>query len=90
MNDNLNNNVSLYEYKTKRKLANGEIKYYVQKQKYNKKGSKFAEFIIKYNDIIKNNDLRPTDKLNKLYDAMTKEEKNKYSISQIRNLVYRY
>lgn len=90
MNNILNNNVSVYEYKTKRKLATGEIKYYIQKQKYNKKGTKFTEFINKYTDIIKNKDLRPTDKLNKLYDIMTKEEKNKYSVSQLRNLIYRY
>lgn len=90
MNKFLNNNISTYEYKTKRRLANGEIKYYVQKQIYSKKGTKFTEFINKYIDIIKNKDLRPTDKLNKLYDIMTEDEKNKYSVSQLRNLIYRY
>ena len=82
--------VSSYEYKTTRKLKSGEIRTYTQKTKYVKKGSLFTNFINKYNDIINNKDLKPVDKLYKLYDVMTADEKKQYSTNQIRNLIYRH
>lgn len=83
-------NDSEYTIKQKRILSSGEIKIYNYKQKYIKRGTKFSNFINKYNDIILNKDLKPVEKLNKLYTIMTAEEKKQYTLTQIRNLIYRH
>lgn len=82
-------NCSFYEYKTKRQLANGEIKTYVYKHKYIKKGCKFDGIKIKFKDIINNEQLKPVEKIDQILKNMTEEEKKQFNKSQITNFIYR-
>lgn len=83
------NEISEYIYKQTKKLSSGEIKEYTYKKKYIKKGSKFNNFRIKYNDIIKDKTLRPMDKVDKIMKLLTNEEKKQFTKKQIANLIYR-
>lgn len=83
------NEISEYIYKQTKKLSTGEIKEYTYKKKYIKKGSKFNNFRIKYNDIIKDKTLRPMDKVDKIMKLLTDKEKEQFTKKQIANLIYR-
>lgn len=80
---------SFYNYSQKRRLANGEVKIYNYQRKYIKKGCKFDDIKIKYNDIIKDTKLKPMEKVEKIMNNLTNDEKKMFNKNQIINFVYR-
>lgn len=69
---------------------NGEqqIKTYIYKRVYNRKGNKFDELKNKYSSIICGSDTHLI-KFNNLLSALDQEDKKKYTVNQLRNFIYR-
>lgn len=73
----------------KSKLSNGTIKEYNYSYNYIKKGSKFDKIKLKYESIIKNNELSKKEKVKLLYNSLDEDEKKEFTYKQIQNMIYR-
>ena len=63
----------------------GEVKEYVYTRTYFSKPNKFKMLFNKYKGLIEDTNLSSKDKINKIYSL----EKNNFTLSQIRNFIYR-